>query len=115
MNGPVLIEDTSLCFDALGELPGPYMYVRNKKEKMRKLLDRPNFRVLLISNCSKWFFEKLGCDGLPNLLAAYSDKSAQAVCTFAYCEGPGHEPVIFQGRTHVGLQLYASFPPSPLS
>lgn len=27
MGGPVLVEDTCLCFDALNELPGPYMYV----------------------------------------------------------------------------------------
>jgi inosine triphosphate pyrophosphatase len=33
------------------------------------------------------------------LLEGFEDKSAQAVCTFAYCEGPGHEPVLFQGRT----------------
>lgn len=33
------------------------------------------------------------------LLAGFEDKSAQAVCTFGYCEGPGHEPVLFQGRT----------------
>ncbi|KAI3319621.1 Ham1-like protein [Xylariaceae sp. AK1471] len=70
--GPVLVEDTCLCFHALKELPGPYI---------------------------KWFFEKLGNKGLNNLLAAYPDKSAQAVCTLAYCEGPGHEPIIFQGRT----------------
>lgn len=25
VNGPVLVEDTSLCFTALKELPGPYM------------------------------------------------------------------------------------------
>ncbi|KJZ75505.1 hypothetical protein HIM_04968 [Hirsutella minnesotensis 3608] len=25
MNGPVLVEDTALCFNALGGLPGPYM------------------------------------------------------------------------------------------
>jgi inosine triphosphate pyrophosphatase len=50
---------------------------------------------------SKWFLEALGLEGLNNLLAAYPDKSAQAVCTFAYCEGPGHEPIIFQGRTDV--------------
>ena len=36
------------------------------------------------------------------MLLAYEDKSAQAVCTFAYCEGPGHEPLIFEGRTTVG-------------
>ena len=43
----------------------------------------------------------VGHTGLNNMLAAYSDKSAQAVCTFAYSEGPGHEPIIFQGRTDV--------------
>lgn len=50
---------------------------------------------------SKWFLAALGLQGLNNLLAGFPDKSAQAVCTFAYCEGPGHEPVIFQGRTNV--------------
>lgn len=27
VGGPVLVEDTCLCFNALKELPGPYMYV----------------------------------------------------------------------------------------
>ena len=45
--------------------------------------------------------QAIGHEGLNNLLAAYPDKSAQAVCTFAYSEGPGHEPIIFQGRTDV--------------
>ena len=27
IQGPVLVEDTCLCFNALKELPGPYMYV----------------------------------------------------------------------------------------
>lgn len=33
------------------------------------------------------------------MLAAYEDKTAFAVCTFAYCAGPDHEPILFQGRT----------------
>ncbi|CAF4242594.1 unnamed protein product, partial [Rotaria magnacalcarata] len=37
INGPVLVEDTSLCFNALHGLPGPYI---------------------------KWFLDKLGHDGL---------------------------------------------------
>ncbi|MCJ1459237.1 nucleoside triphosphate pyrophosphohydrolase ham1 [Mycoblastus sanguinarius] len=71
VGGPVLTEDTCLCFNALRELPGPYI---------------------------KWFLQALGHDGLNNLLMAYEDKSAQAVCTFAYCEGPGNEPLVFEGR-----------------
>ncbi|PVH85402.1 inosine triphosphate pyrophosphatase-like protein [Cadophora sp. DSE1049] len=72
VKGPVLVEDTCLCFNALKELPGPYI---------------------------KWFLEALGHQGLNDMLVAFPDKSAQAVCTFAYCKGPGHEPIIFQGRT----------------
>jgi len=54
--GPVMVEDTSLCFNALGGLPGVYI---------------------------KWFLEKTGHEGLNNLLAAYEDKSAYAQCVFA--------------------------------
>ncbi|KAK5109427.1 hypothetical protein LTR62_006986 [Meristemomyces frigidus] len=47
----------------------------------------------------KWFLKALGVQQFHRLLAGFEDKSAQAVCTFAYCEGLGHEPIIFQGRT----------------
>ena len=30
VGGPVLVEDTCLCFDAFNELPGPYVYVSSK-------------------------------------------------------------------------------------
>lgn len=70
--GPTIVEDTCLCFNALGGLPGVYI---------------------------KWFLEKLGHEGLNNLLVAYEDKTAYALCTFAYCPGPGQEVLIFDGRT----------------
>jgi inosine triphosphate pyrophosphatase len=41
----------------------------------------------------------IGAAQLHKMLEGFDDKSAQAVCTFGYCEGPGHEPVLFQGRT----------------
>ncbi|KKA21853.1 Nucleoside-triphosphate diphosphatase [Rasamsonia emersonii CBS 393.64] len=72
IGGPVLTEDTALEFHALKGLPGPYI---------------------------KWFLEALGHDGLNKLLDPYEDKSAEAVCTFAFCRGPGEEPILFQGRT----------------
>ena len=50
---------------------------------------------------SKWFLEALGHEGLNNLLCAYEDKSAQAVCTFAFCKGPGEEVLLFEGRVTV--------------
>jgi len=71
VKGPVLCEDTSLCFNALHGLPGPYI---------------------------KWFLKKLGLDGLNKLLAGYEDKSAYAQCVFTYSKGPGHEPIVFDGR-----------------
>ena len=55
-----MTEDTSLCFNALGGLPGPYI---------------------------KWFLEKLGHDGLNRMLAGFDDKTAYAQCIFAYSSG----------------------------
>lgn len=73
VKGPVIVEDTSLCFNALGGLPGVYI---------------------------KWFLEKTGHDGLNNLLAAYVDKSAYAQCIFSFTPGPHVAPVVFTGRTN---------------
>ncbi|SHO79013.1 Similar to S.cerevisiae protein HAM1 (Nucleoside triphosphate pyrophosphohydrolase) [Malassezia sympodialis ATCC 42132] len=72
LQGPCLTEDTALSFRALNGLPGPYI---------------------------KDFLHKLGLDGLNRLLAGFDDKGATAICTFAYCEGPGFEPVLFEGKT----------------
>ncbi|QKX60814.1 uncharacterized protein TRUGW13939_07960 [Talaromyces rugulosus] len=72
VGGPVLTEDTALEFHALKGLPGPYI---------------------------KWFLESLGLDGLNKMLDPYEDRSAEAVCTFAFSHGPGEEPILFQGRT----------------
>jgi hypothetical protein len=54
---------------------------------------------------SKWFLLAIGPENMYKMLAGFEDKSTQAVCTFAYSEGPGHEPIIFQGRTDVNLFL----------
>nr|CAH7728203.1 unnamed protein product [Callosobruchus chinensis] len=73
VQGPVVVEDTALCFNALKGLPGPYI---------------------------KWFLEKLGPEGLHQMLEGFKDKSAQAVCTFAYHPGGENDEVIlFQGKT----------------
>lgn len=53
------------------------------------------------SPCRKWFLQSLGVQHFHKLLAGFENKGAQAVCTFAYCEGPGHDPIVFQGRTPV--------------
>ena len=71
-NGPCVVEDTSLQFEALGGMPGPYI---------------------------KWFQQQLQSEGLYNLLLAYEDKTAVAVCTLAFCPFPHADPVLFTGRT----------------
>ena len=53
----------------------------------------------------KYFLESLGNDGLNKLLYPYADKSAEAVCTFAFSAGPAMEPMIFQGRLQVCLSI----------
>lgn len=71
VGGAVMVEDTSLCFNALNGLPGPYI---------------------------KWFLEKTGHVGLNNLLAAYEDKSAYAQTIFGFSMGPGQPVQLFDGR-----------------
>ena len=58
--GPVITEDTSLCFNAWGGLPGVYI---------------------------KWFLSKLGPDGVSKLLNGQEDRTAYAQTVFGYCEG----------------------------
>ncbi|KAG5531194.1 hypothetical protein RHGRI_025971 [Rhododendron griersonianum] len=48
---------------------------------------------------SKWFLEKIGHEGLNNLLMAYEDKSAYAMCVFSLALGPTMEPITFMGKT----------------
>jgi len=55
---PVLVEDTSLIFHALGRLPGTFI---------------------------KWFIEDLGNEGLCNLLK--DDRDATAIVIFGYYDG----------------------------
>lgn len=63
-------------------------------------LPSPNpFPTSKLTPQSKWFMQSIGHSGLNNLLAAYEDKSAKAITTFAYSAGPGHEPLLFQGIT----------------
>ncbi|KAF1899505.1 hypothetical protein Lal_00019633 [Lupinus albus] len=64
VNGPVLVEDTCLCFNSLKGLPG-----------------------------------------LNNLLMAYEDKSAYALCVFSFAVGPDSEPITFSGKTQGKIVL----------
>lgn len=60
VGGPVLVEDTSLRFYALGRLPGPLI---------------------------KWFLQELGTGGLCGLLDNYEDRSAVAEVLFGLYDG----------------------------
>ncbi|CDO53922.1 hypothetical protein DV451_003801 [Geotrichum candidum] len=73
IQGPVLVEDTALSFNALGGLPGPYI---------------------------KWFMQTIGNQGLYDMLYKFEDKTGKAICTFGFCAGPGEEVLLFQGINH---------------
>ncbi len=70
VDGPFIIEDTSLLFNALNGLPGPYI---------------------------KSFYDKIGNDGLVKLLSGHQDKSASAQCIFAFCSDFDSKPEFFTG------------------
>lgn len=73
VEGPVVVDDTSLEFNAFGtELPGPYI---------------------------KWFLTEMKPEGLVKMLAAFPNKGANAVCSVGYCEGPGKEVHVFTAKT----------------
>ncbi|KAE8610741.1 hypothetical protein XENTR_v10012227 [Xenopus tropicalis] len=79
IQGPVIVEDTCLCFNALGGLPGPYI---------------------------KWFLDKIKPEGLHRMLEGFEDKSAFALCTFAYFNGnPDDSVLLFRGKTMVCIKL----------
>ena len=72
LGGACITEDTALGFHALGGLPGPYI---------------------------KDFMKTIGHDGLNKMLDGFEDRTASAICTFAYCAGPDEQVHLFEGRT----------------
>ena len=57
IQSPVIVEDTSLYFEAWNELPGPLV---------------------------KWFLQNLGLTGMVSALYGFDDKSAHAVCCLGF-------------------------------
>ncbi|MCX6756121.1 MAG: non-canonical purine NTP pyrophosphatase [Candidatus Nomurabacteria bacterium] len=68
-NSPVLVEDTSLTFNALGKLPGPLI---------------------------KWFLIELDNEGLCKILDSYEDRSALAKVCFGLYDGKDFR--VFEGE-----------------
>jgi non-canonical purine NTP pyrophosphatase (RdgB/HAM1 family) len=69
IESPVLVEDVSLTYEALGNLPGPLI---------------------------KWFLQELEAEGLCRLLDGYASRRAIADITFAYFDGD--KVTFFEGR-----------------
>lgn len=67
------MEDTCLCFNALGGLPGPYV---------------------------KHFMQNVGPEGLKKLISSFHDQSGYAQCTFAYSSGDSRDAHVFVGRVN---------------
>lgn len=60
VQAPVLVEDVSLTFTALGALPGPYI---------------------------KWFVDYAGAEACCKMLDGFDDRSATISCTFGFYDG----------------------------
>jgi non-canonical purine NTP pyrophosphatase (RdgB/HAM1 family) len=71
IGSPVLVEDVSLVFHALGRLPGPFI---------------------------KWFESELNMEQLCRLVDPFDDRSATARVT--YCLYGGAGPQLFPGEMH---------------
>jgi inosine triphosphate pyrophosphatase len=71
-DSPLVIEDTSLCFNSLKGLPGPYI---------------------------KHFLTKLGTSGLFKLVENFEDHSAYSQCIFGLAKTRSEQPKLFVGRT----------------
>ena len=74
----------------------------------RSLLRRTPTKMILRA-FRKWFLESVGHDGLNRMLDGFNDRSAYALCTFAFSRGPGTEPILFEGRTEVDPNGMAMF------
>lgn len=72
VDGPVLIEDSSLCFNALNGMPGVY---------------------------TKWFVERMGLECLVKILETYRNKAAYAQCIYAL-SGDNGVVHLFKGVRH---------------
>ena len=68
LEGPILVEDTSLCFNAYGGLPGPYI---------------------------KYFLKSIKQEGLYKMACAFEDHSAYAQSIFGLQKDEKSEPHLF--------------------
>lgn len=76
IQSPVLVEDVSLTFHALGRLPGPLV---------------------------KWFLTSLGNEKMCHLLDSYEDRSATAEVCFCLYDEHGHHTFRGQIQGTIGL------------
>ena len=73
---PVLVEDVSLRFEALGALPGPYI---------------------------KWFVESAGIEACCRMLDGFEDRSATIQCTYGYYDGEAMEFFDSEAKGEIAL------------
>jgi inosine triphosphate pyrophosphatase len=72
LKGPILVEDTSLCFNGYGGLPGPYI---------------------------KYFLKNIKPEGLYKMACVFDDHTAYAQSIYGLQKNVKEEPHLFIGRT----------------
>ncbi len=74
-----MVEDSSLCLDALNGLPGPYV---------------------------KYFEEQIGPEGIFRMLADFEDKGATAQCLIGLMDLKQHKPQDNISSDILGMQMF---------
>ena len=72
LKGPILVEDTSLCFNGYGGLPGPYI---------------------------KYFLKNIKPEGLYKMACVFDDHTAYAQSIYGLQKNKKEEPHLFIGKT----------------
>ena len=102
-DNPILVEDTSLCFNSFNGLPGPYI-----KDFLKELKPEGLYKMVcfIFKSPKEQFKHSLNLFTEFFLLqpltlkqiSAFEDKTAYAQCIFAYCEDKDSEPTLFVGK-----------------
>lgn len=92
VQGPVIVEDTGLHFDAMDDLPGALALVSSFP------VPQYNNDKSSTGPYIKWFLEKLKPEGLHKMLIGFDNFATSASCTVALKVAADSQPILFEGR-----------------
>lgn len=111
--GPVITEDTSLCFAALNGLPGPYIKVFWRELGLEGKSTKSHARRVCRYTFSpplhlRFVARRKGPQS--HALDGFTTRAAWALCTPVYSSGQGTERILFEGRADGRIVPPRGFP-----